>query len=135
MQCRTVSLLSDVVGLTGRLGAALWRDGRGRVLLVVSLGWLLTIGIRIVYPALLPAIRSEFGFGYATAGALVSLVWAAYAVFQFPGGLLADVTSHRTALVAGTAVTGGLGLVVPVVDSDEAPSPVSTSLAETPGRW
>jgi len=53
-----VSLLLSVVGRTKQLGATLWQDGRGWVLLVVSLGWLLTIGTRIVYRALLPAIRT-----------------------------------------------------------------------------
>jgi len=84
----------------------LWSDGRGWVLLTVSLGWALTIGARIVYPALLPQFRVDFGFGYTTAGILVGLVWASYGLLQFPGGLLADLTSHRTALVSGAVVTG-----------------------------
>jgi MFS family permease len=71
----------------------------------VSLGWALTIGARIVYPALLPQFRIEFGFGYTTTGVLIGLVWASYGLLQFPGGLLADLTSHRTALVSGVAVT------------------------------
>lgn len=100
-----------------RRGQALWRvlcdDGRGWVLFTVSLGWALTIGTRIVYPALLPEIRLEFEFGYATAGVLIGLVWVAYGTLQFPGGLLADTTSHRIALVVGTVVTViGLSILV-----------------------
>jgi len=87
------------------LWRVLWNDGRGWILFTVSLGWALTIGTRIVYPALLPEIRLEFEFGYATAGVLIGLVWAAYGALQFPGGLLADTTSHRMALVVGTVVT------------------------------
>lgn len=87
------------------LWRVLWNDGHGWVLLTVSLGWALTIGTRIVYPALLPEMRLEFEFGYTTAGILVGLVWAAYGALQFPGGLLADTTSHRTALIVGTGVT------------------------------
>lgn len=95
------------------LWQTLWNDGQGWLLLTVSLGWALTIGTRIVYPALLPEIRLEFAFGYTTAGVLVGLVWAAYGVTQFPGGLLADVTTDRTALVAGTTITAvGIGSVV-----------------------
>lgn len=97
----------------GRLWETLWGDGRGWVLLAVSAGWALTIGARIVYPALLPAIRTEFGFGYTTAGILVGVVWAAYGVLQLPGGILADRTSHRTALVVGTVVTA-VGIVAVV---------------------
>ncbi|MFW6435768.1 MAG: MFS transporter [Halovenus sp.] len=97
----------------GRLWELLWSDGRGWVLLAVSVGWALTIGARIVYPALLPAIRAEFGFGYTTAGVLVGLVWAAYGALQLPGGILADTTSHRTALVVGTVLTA-VGIVAVV---------------------
>jgi len=86
-----------------------WRDafgGRaGSVLLVVSLAWLLTIGARIVYPAVMPGIQAEFGFGYTVVGALVGAVWGAYALMQFPGGLLADVRSDRFAIVTGLCVT------------------------------
>jgi len=81
-------------------------DGRGWVLLAVSLGWALTIGARIVYPALLPQFRVDFGFGYTTTGVLVGLIWVSYGLLQFPGGLLADLTSHRTALVSGAVGTG-----------------------------
>lgn len=97
-----------------RLWRTLWNDGQGWILLTVSLGWALTIGTRIVYPALLPEIRLEFAFGYTTAGVLVGLVWAAYGITQFPGGLLADVTTERTALVAGTALTA-VGICAVVV--------------------
>jgi len=62
-----------------------WNDGRGRVLLAVSIGWALTIGTRIVYPALLPDIRTEFAFDYSITGMLVGLVWASYGLFQLPG--------------------------------------------------
>ena len=106
----------------------LWRDGRGWILLVVSLGWVLTVGTRIVYPALLPALRTEFGFGYATAGGLVSLLWGAYALLQFPGGLLADTTTHRTALVAGTALTAA-GLLAVVTAPTFAAFVAATAVA------
>jgi len=102
----TTPLFDQIQSLWG----VLWDDGRGWVLLAVSLGWAGTIGTRIVYPALLPEMRLEFEFGYATAGVLVGLLWASYGALQFPGGLLADTTSHRVALVVGAVVTAS-GLI------------------------
>ena len=115
----------------GAGGRRLWRvlraDGRGWVLLTVSVGWALTIGARIVYPALLPGVRADFGFGYATTGMLVGLVWASYGLLQFPGGLLADLTDHRTALVSGVGLTA-LGIVAVAAAPTVAPFVLATAV-------
>ncbi len=76
----------------------LWGDGKGPILLIVSGGWFLTIGVRIVYPALLPDIMSEFRIGYTRAGFLLSAIWVSYALVQFPGGLLADRFGERAVM-------------------------------------
>jgi MFS family permease len=97
----------------GSLGA-LRGDGRGWILLAVSVGWLLGLGIRLVFPAVLPHIRESFGMGLTTAGLLLSALWVGYALMQFPGGVAADRFGERTVLVTGLAVTtvGVLGVVV-----------------------
>jgi len=82
-------------------------DEGGWILVTVSSGWLLTFGTRIVYPALVPGMREEFGFGYAATGLVVGLIWAAYGATQLPGDLLADLVSERAALLAGLAITIG----------------------------
>jgi MFS family permease len=105
---------------TGRIGRtiveplrALWSDGRGIVLLAVSVGWLVSIGVRLVYPALLPSIRADLEFDLTSAGLVVTVLWACYALMQFPGGLLADRIGERAVLTASTALTGaGIGIVV-----------------------
>lgn len=79
-------------------------DGRGPVLLVVAIGWLLVLGTRVVLPTLLPQVRAAFGFDTATAGLLVSALWGAYAVGQFPAGVLTDRIGERRTLVFGTAL-------------------------------
>jgi MFS family permease len=92
--------------------AGLWSDGRGVVLLTVSVGWLVSIGVRLVYPALLPAIRADLAFDLTSAGLVVTVLWACYALTQFPGGLLADRVGERAVLVSSTALTGtGIGIV------------------------
>lgn len=87
-----VARVSDFVG-------SLWGDGRGWVLVVVSFGWLLVLGGRIVYPAMLPLITEEFAIDYATAGLLVGTLWTSYSLMQFPGGLIADWAGERAVLV------------------------------------
>lgn len=93
---------------------ALHRDGRGWILLAVAFGWFLGLGMRLTAPVLVPDIRGEFGFGLATAGLLLSLLWMAYALFQLPGGFLGDRVGERIVLVASTGlviVALGAGVV------------------------
>ena len=52
-------------------------DGPTPVLAAVALGWALSIGVRFVYPALVPLLRAEFGFGLSAVGLLLSLLWPA----------------------------------------------------------
>jgi MFS family permease len=85
-------------------------DGRGWVLVVIAVGWALAIGVRLVFPALLPAVRRSFGMSLSTAGLLITVLWGAYASIQFPGGILADRYGERAVLVAAIAL-GGLGVV------------------------
>ncbi|UPV76746.1 MFS transporter (plasmid) [Halorussus limi] len=80
-------------------------DGRGRILTVVAVGWLLVLGTRVVLPALLPQVKTAFGIDNATAGLLVSVMWAAYAVTQFPAGMMVDRIGERTTLAASAVVT------------------------------
>jgi len=85
--------------------AELWTEGRGAVLLAVSIGWFLSVGTRMVYPAVLPRIQATFDVGLTLAGLLVTLVYLAYALGQFPGGILCDAVGDRRMLVVSTAVT------------------------------
>ena len=92
---------------------ALWSEGRGVILLAVSVGWLISIGVRLVYPAILPSIRADLEFGLTGAGMIVTVLWACYALMQFPGGLLADRIGERAVLTSSTTLTGvGIGIVV-----------------------
>ncbi|WP_435181072.1 MFS transporter [Halorussus sp. AFM4] len=80
-------------------------DGRGRILTVVAVGWLLVLGTRIVLPALLPQVKAAFDIDNATAGLLVSVLWGSYAVTQFPAGTMADRIGERATLTAAVLVT------------------------------
>jgi predicted MFS family arabinose efflux permease len=103
--------------VTGRFGATindLRGDGRGWVLVAVATGWLFVLGTRVVLPALLPQIKVAFGLDNATAGLLVTLLWGAYALTQFPAGVLIDRIGERRTLVTSVvvAVVGILALTV-----------------------
>lgn len=80
-------------------------EGRGWILLTVAVGWFLSIGVRLVFPALLPQISATFEVNLTGAGAVVTALWAAYALGQFPGGVLGDRIGEGRLLVFSTAVT------------------------------
>lgn len=83
----------------------LWRDGNGWILLTVGAGWFLSIGVRYVYPSLIPFLRSAFDFDLAVAGLLLSALWFAYAFGQFPGGVLGDRIGEGNILAISTAIS------------------------------
>jgi len=86
--------------------AILWRGGRGWILLSISAGWFLSIGVRLVYPALAPFIQEDFGIGFGTTGLLLTLLWGAYALGHIPGGILGDRLGEGHLLVSSTVIAG-----------------------------
>lgn len=96
----------------------LWSNGRGWILTSVGVGWLLALGVRLTFPALLPAIRAEFGMDLTTAGFLLTGLWFAYAIGQLPGGILGDRIGERNTLVGGIAIAT-LTVVIVVVSTSE----------------
>ncbi|MFB6281012.1 MAG: MFS transporter [Haloferacaceae archaeon] len=94
----------------GRLSAPF--SGRGGLLWAVAAGWLAVLGMRFVLPALLPQVRAAFDLGNTGAGAVVSVVWATYAVMQFPAGALVDRIGERRLLAGSTlAAATGVGVI------------------------
>jgi predicted MFS family arabinose efflux permease len=95
-----------------RTGRSLHGDGRGWTLLVVAVGWLAILGGRYLFPAILPQIKTEFVVSNATAGLAITVVWAGYAVMQFPAGALVDRLGERTLLTASLVVAAAsIGVV------------------------
>lgn len=84
----------------------------GRLFLVLSVGW---IGIEVsrgVLPPLLPTIIDDLAITPFEAGAVLTVLWATYALTHYPGGRLADRLSRKTVLVTGLlAIAGGLVLL------------------------
>lgn len=95
----------------------LWTDGRGPALTAVSAGWFLSLGVRMVYPALLPSLRDAYGMSLTAGGVLITVLWVAYAVGQLPGGLLSDRFGERDVLIASTAIAAALLTFLVFADS------------------
>ncbi|GAA0461782.1 MFS transporter [Halococcus dombrowskii] len=101
--------LRDRVRRTSRV---LRGDGRGWTLAVVAAGWLTVLGGRYLFPAILPQVKEFFAVSNAMAGVAVTTVWAAYALMQFPAGMLTDRFGERALL--GTSLVVSAGAVVAV---------------------
>ncbi|ADD07480.1 major facilitator superfamily transport protein (plasmid) [Natrialba magadii ATCC 43099] len=103
---RSLTALSETV-------AALRKDGRGSILLALAGGWFLSMGVRMIYPVMLPHLREAYGLDLTTSGLLLTVLFLAYATGQLPGGMLADRIGERTVLTLSTVVAAiTLGLVI-----------------------
>lgn len=81
-----------------------------------SFGWFFVQGVRLIIPALALPIKESLVLSNAGFGVAVTVLWATYALLQFPGGLASDSLGFRTTLVVGSLVTAAgyalLGLSV-----------------------
>jgi len=75
-------------------GGFRWRV-RYSVLSILWLGWLFSFLDRMVISVALPFIGKEFQLDAATQGLILSTFFAGYALFQIPGGMLADKFGPR----------------------------------------
>ena len=90
----------------------LWSGGRGKVLAAVTTGWFLSIGVRMIYPVMVPYLRSAYGLDLTAAGLLLTVLFLAYALGQFPGGVLADRFGERVMLSASAMISAVTLLLV-----------------------
>jgi MFS family permease len=94
--------------------------GGGWDLLGVTTGaFFVTMVARLVPSPLVPDVIDAFGVTTGTVGLALSGMWAAYALFQFPGGVVADrIGQRRVVLFAMGGITA-----------------TSLLLASAPGVW
>lgn len=97
--------------------ATLWSGGRGPALAAIAAGWFLSLGVRMVYPALLPSLRDAYGMSLTLGGVLLTVLWVAYALGQLPSGILADRFGERDVLIASTAIAAALLAFLVFADS------------------
>jgi len=77
----------------------LWADGKGKSLASIAAAWGILVGVRMVYPVIIPHLQSSYGFSLTISGLLVSSLWFFGSIGQLPGGVLADKYNERTLLV------------------------------------
>lgn len=97
--------------------ADLWGGNREKMLFSVAFGWFLSISLRMVYPALLPYLRTDYNLTLTTAGLLLSVLWVAYACGQLPGGILADWAGERLLLTISSVLAATMLTLVVVSGS------------------
>lgn len=104
--------------MVGRWIAVVRSSDRVQALGAISGGWFLILGLRFTFPTLLPQFTQAFSLNNSTAGLVITVVWAGYALMQFPAGFLDDRTGERSLLVVSlvlAAASMGLVGVAPVL--------------------
>ena len=71
------------------------------ILGVLFLGWVVSYLDRMVMTVAIPYIAQDFNLSPVEVGAVISAFFFGYAIFQLPGGLLADKFGPRKVMVGG----------------------------------
>lgn len=79
---------------------------RYTVLVLCTLAFVSTMVARVVISPVVPDLTAEFDVSTGAIGLALTGMWAAYAVTQFPSGVLADRHGERIVIVGAIAATG-----------------------------
>lgn len=88
-----------------------WRD-RHTVLVLCTLSFFATMVARVVISPVVPDLTAGFGVSTGSIGLALSGMWAAYALTQFPSGLLGDRYGERIVVLAGVGGTAVASLLL-----------------------
>lgn len=84
----------------------------GRIVILLLIATAAAFVGRNIFGPLLPAIIEDLGITSSEAGVALTIMWAAIAITQYPGGRMADQLSYKTILVSALALlTVGFGLL------------------------
>lgn len=86
--------------------------GRGWTLLAIAVGWVFIIGGRFLVPAVLPQVKATFDVTDFEVGVAITIIWAAYALMQSPGGVLVDRVGERRLLAGSLLLTAASVLLL-----------------------
>nr|WP_246279837.1 MFS transporter [Natronomonas salina] len=84
------------------------------VLTLCTLAFAATMVARLAISPVVPAITADFGVSKGAVGLALSGMWAAYALSQFPSGVLADRVGERRVVLAAVGVTAVASLLLTV---------------------
>lgn len=77
-----------------------------KIIMVLTLGWVLMYADRTILNPVMPNIAKEFGLSNAQLGLINSVFFIAYAIAQIPSGTLGDKFGRRILLVPGFILFG-----------------------------
>lgn len=86
-------------------------DGRWILLMTLAAGWFFGAGVRVMYPVMIPQIRSTFGLNNTIAGFLYTVIVVMIAIVQFPSGIVSDRVGERAILLM-SVVSATVGVVM-----------------------
>lgn len=104
-----------------------WYDERGKVISAIAMGWLLSIGVRLTYPVMIPHLRDAYGLGLTGAGILLTVLWVAYALCQLPSGVLADWIGAGWVMILSTFIAA-MTLTLVVIGGSISTLYISTAM-------
>ncbi|MGM0590041.1 MAG: MFS transporter [Halobacteriota archaeon] len=87
-------------------------DYRHTVLLAVMAGNFAQFGSRVIISPIVPNLIETFSVSKGTIGFALTAMWAAYALLQFPSGVLADRYGDRLVLVVSMGLVGSGSLLL-----------------------
>ena len=93
-----------------------WRY-RHAALALCTLAFTATMVARLVISPLVPRITARFGVTNATVGLALSGMWLAYALAQFPSGVLGDRYGERAVILTAVGATAVASLLIAVAPS------------------
>ena len=88
-----------------------WRY-RHTALALCTLAFTATMVARLAISPLVPRITAEFGVTNATVGLALSGMWLAYALMQFPSGVLGDRYGERLVILTAVGATAVASLLI-----------------------
>ncbi|OYR39468.1 MULTISPECIES: nitrate/nitrite transporter [unclassified Halorubrum] len=88
-----------------------WRY-RHTALALCTLAFTATMVARLAISPLVPRITARFGVTNATVGLALSGMWLAYALAQFPSGVLGDRYGERTVILTAVGATAVASLLI-----------------------
>jgi predicted MFS family arabinose efflux permease len=109
-----------------------WRY-RDTVLALVTLAFFATMAARIAISPVVPRIIESFDVSTGAVGLALSGMWAAYAVMQFPSGVLGDRFGERRVVLAAMGLTAATSVLVATSPSYPAFGVLAVALGAAAG--
>ena len=82
------------------------------VLMLCTLAFAATMVARLAISPVVPDVTSAFSVSRGAVGLALTGMWAAYALAQFPSGVLADRFGERRVILAAVGTTGAASVLL-----------------------